>query len=167
MPTQEVDKAQLWFSTCEIDLLKNQSRAQYTFLHLLNAGHVLPSWAFFAWTPKMQLRSRMELVQIGNFGLLLLWCILHFLVSIWYFLLEIAHVVESYIMSSGLMKNYKALDFGKLRYLGIVVGSEEASQTSKVIELLQWLEAMGVKHVCLYDTEGEGCVSSTEVEVLL
>uniref|UniRef100_A0A2N9GAF0 ditrans,polycis-polyprenyl diphosphate synthase [(2E,6E)-farnesyldiphosphate specific] n=1 Tax=Fagus sylvatica TaxID=28930 RepID=A0A2N9GAF0_FAGSY len=95
-----------------------------------------------------------ELVQIGNFGLLLLWCILHFLVSIWYFLLEIAHVVESYIMSSGLMKNYKALDFGKLRYLGIVVGSEEASQTSKVIELLQWLEAIGVKHVCLYDTEG-------------
>jgi ditrans,polycis-polyprenyl diphosphate synthase len=76
-------------------------------------------------------------------------------------------VVESYIMSSGLMKNYKALDFGKLRYLGIVVGSEEASQTSKVIELLQWLEAIGLKHVCLYDTEGEGCVSSTEVEVLL
>ncbi|GMY17949.1 dehydrodolichyl diphosphate synthase complex subunit NUS1-like, partial [Fagus crenata] len=94
------------------------------------------------------------IAQIGNFGLLLLWCILHFLVSIWYFLLEIAHVVESYIMSSGLMKNYKALDFGKLRYLGIVVGSEEASQTSKVIELLQWLEAIGVKHVCLYDMEG-------------
>lgn len=53
------------------------------------------------------------------------------------------------------MKSYKALNLGKLRYLAIVVGSEEAYQTSKVIELLQWLEAIGVKHVCLYDMEGE------------
>lgn len=94
-------------------------------------------------------------MQIGNFGLQLLWFILHLSVNTWYFLLEIAHVVESYFISSGLMKSYKALNLGKLRYLAIVVGSEEAYQTSKVIELLQWLEAIGVKHVCLYDMEGE------------
>lgn len=52
--------------------------------------------------------------------------------------------------------SYKALNLGKLRYLAIVIESEEAYQTSKVIELLQWLEAIGVKRVCLYDTEGNG-----------
>lgn len=97
----------------------------------------------------------LRLVQIGNFGLQLLWFILHLSVSTWYFLLEIAHTVESCFISSGLIKSYKALNLGKLRYLAIVVGSEEAYQTSKVIELLQWLEAIGVKHVCLYDMEGE------------
>ncbi|KAH0977385.1 hypothetical protein GBA52_027104 [Prunus armeniaca] len=50
--------------------------------------------------------------------------------------------------------SYKALNFGKLRCLAIVIESEEAYQTSKVIELLRWLEAIGVKRVCLYDTEG-------------
>lgn len=64
-------------------------------------------------------------------------------------------MVESYLISSGLLKSYKALDLGKLNYLAIVVGSEEAYQTAKVIELLEWLEAIGVKHVCLYDMEGE------------
>ena len=43
----------------------------------------------------------------------------------------------------------------KLRYLAIVVESEEAYQTSKIIELLQWLAAINVKHVCLYDKEGK------------
>ncbi|KAF5448791.1 hypothetical protein F2P56_029295, partial [Juglans regia] len=95
-----------------------------------------------------------RLVQIGSFGLQFLWCILHFIVSIWYFLLEVTHVVESTLISSGLLKNYKALDLGKLRYLAIVVGSEEAYQTAKVTKLLQWLEAIGMKHVCLYDMEG-------------
>ncbi|KAF5448790.1 hypothetical protein F2P56_029295, partial [Juglans regia] len=99
-------------------------------------------------------RYFLGLVQIGSFGLQFLWCILHFIVSIWYFLLEVTHVVESTLISSGLLKNYKALDLGKLRYLAIVVGSEEAYQTAKVTKLLQWLEAIGMKHVCLYDMEG-------------
>jgi hypothetical protein len=93
--------------------------------------------------------------QIGNFGLLLLWCVLHFLVNVWYFLLEIVHAVEGYFISSGLLKRYEALNLGKLRYPAIVVGSEEAYQTSEMTKLLQWLETIGVKHVCLYDTEGE------------
>ncbi|GLT98067.1 hypothetical protein SLE2022_155910 [Rubroshorea leprosula] len=41
-----------------------------------------------------------------------------------------------------------------LRYLAIVIESEDAHQTSKIIELLEWLIAIGVKHVCLYDAEG-------------
>jgi ditrans,polycis-polyprenyl diphosphate synthase len=104
-------------------------------------------------------------LQIGNFGLLLLWCILHFLVNVWYFLLEIVHAVEGYFISSGLLKRYEALNLGKLRYLAIVVGSEEAYQTSEITKILQWLETFGVKHVCLYDTEGE-THAFNKVEVL-
>jgi ditrans,polycis-polyprenyl diphosphate synthase len=70
-------------------------------------------------------------------------------------MVEIVHVVESYLISSGLLKSYKALNLGKLRYLAIVVGSEEAYQTLEITKLLQWLETIGVKHVCLYDMEGE------------
>lgn len=92
--------------------------------------------------------------QTGNLGLLLLWHILHLFVSIWYFVLGLVYVLESYLISAGILKSYKALNVGKLRYLAIVIESEDAYETSKVIELLQWLEAIGVKHVCLYDTEG-------------
>jgi len=99
-------------------------------------------------------KANRSISHIGNFGLLLLWCILHFIVTVWYFLLEIVHVVESYLISSGLLKSYKALNLEKLRYLAIVVGSEEAYQTSEITKLLQWLETIGVKHVCLYDMEG-------------
>ncbi|XP_059647696.1 uncharacterized protein LOC132294009 isoform X2 [Cornus florida] len=92
--------------------------------------------------------------QIGNTGLLILWHIIHFIISLWYFLAGIAHALESYLISAGLLKRYKALNIGKVRYLAIVVDSEEAHDTAKVTELLHWLAAIGVKHVCLYDTEG-------------
>ncbi|KAJ8623218.1 hypothetical protein MRB53_031747 [Persea americana] len=36
----------------------------------------------------------------------------------------------------------------------VVVDSEEALQTLRIIKLLQWLSAIGVKHVSLYDMEG-------------
>ncbi|XP_062023542.1 uncharacterized protein LOC133739761 [Rosa rugosa] len=90
----------------------------------------------------------------GNLGLLLLWHILHLFIRLWYFLLWMVYVLESYLISGGILKKYKALNVGKLRYLAIVVESEDAYETSKVIELLLWLEAIGVKRVCLYDTEG-------------
>lgn len=96
-----------------------------------------------------------RLLQIGNLGLQLLWHLLHFVVNIWYCVLGMAHFIESYVISSGVLKRYKSLNLGKLRYLAIVVDSEEARQTSEVIELLHWLEAIGVKHVCLYDMEGK------------
>ncbi|XP_060676371.1 uncharacterized protein LOC107404940 isoform X2 [Ziziphus jujuba] len=55
---------------------------------------------------------------------------------------------------NGFLKKYKSLNLGKLRCLAIVIESEEAYQTLQVIELLQWLGAIGVKSVCLYDKEG-------------
>ncbi|PNX67973.1 nogo-B receptor-like, partial [Trifolium pratense] len=42
----------------------------------------------------------------------------------------------------------------KLQYLAIVIESEDAHQTSKVVKLLQWLDSVGVKNVCLYDMNG-------------
>ncbi|KAL6986675.1 ditrans,polycis-polyprenyl diphosphate synthase [(2E,6E)-farnesyl], partial [Sarracenia purpurea var. burkii] len=92
--------------------------------------------------------------QFGNFVLLLLWHILHFIISIWYCVLGIAHVLESYLASSGLLKRYGVVNLDKLRYLAVVVDNDEAYQTSKVTELLQWLAVVGVKNVCLYDAEG-------------
>ncbi|CAK9172104.1 unnamed protein product [Ilex paraguariensis] len=92
--------------------------------------------------------------QSGNLALCLLWCIIHLIVGIWYFALGIAGALESCLISIGLLKRYKALDIGKVRYLAIVIDSEEARQTSKVIELLRWLAAIGVKNACLYDPDG-------------
>eukprot|EP00257_Ricinus_communis_P016480 XP_015574656.1 dehydrodolichyl diphosphate synthase complex subunit NUS1 isoform X1 [Ricinus communis] len=92
--------------------------------------------------------------QIGDLGLRLLWHFVHLLVSLWYLGAGIAQVTESYLISNGLLNRYKTLDVGKLRYLAIVVESEDAYQISEVLQLLQWLEAIGVKHLCLYDSEG-------------
>ncbi len=61
---------------------------------------------------------------------------------------------ENYLISRGLLKHYKALDVGKVRYLAIVADSEDAYEISEVLQLLQWLAAIGVKHMCLYDSEG-------------
>ncbi|KAH7575109.1 hypothetical protein JRO89_XS02G0049200 [Xanthoceras sorbifolium] len=93
------------------------------------------------------------IAKIGDLGVRLLWHLLHFLVSLWYFSLGIASAIESYLISRGILKRYKALDIGKLRYLAIVVESEDAYQIPKVIKLLQCLVAIGVKRVCLYDSE--------------
>ncbi|TYG88395.1 hypothetical protein ES288_A12G018000v1 [Gossypium darwinii] len=92
--------------------------------------------------------------HIGNLLLRSLWHLVHFIISICNFTLDIANVLESYLISSGLLGRYKSLHIAKLRYLAIVIESEGAYQTLKIIELLQWLEAVGVKHVCLYDNEG-------------
>lgn len=94
-------------------------------------------------------------MQIGNVAIQLLWHVLHFIVSIFYLLLGIACVAESYFISSGLLKKYRSLNLGKLRHLAIVVEGAEACQASKVTQLLQWLGAIGVKHVSLYDQEGK------------
>ncbi|KAJ1390906.1 Decaprenyl diphosphate synthase-like superfamily [Sesbania bispinosa] len=72
------------------------------------------------------------IVVIGNPGLQLLWYFLQVIVSIWC--------------------SIQAM--GKLQYLAIVIESEDAHQTSKVVKLLQWLDSIGVKNVCLYDMNG-------------
>ncbi|KAJ8767127.1 hypothetical protein K2173_013524 [Erythroxylum novogranatense] len=92
--------------------------------------------------------------KICSLGLRLLWHFVHVLVSLWYFGVYVAEVFESCIMSCGLLKHYKKLNVGHIRYLAIVVESEEAYQIGKVIQLLKWLEALGVKQLCLYDVEG-------------
>ncbi|TYH37150.1 hypothetical protein E1A91_D12G018900v1 [Gossypium mustelinum] len=99
-------------------------------------------------------RCSAQVLDIGNLLLLSLWHLVHSIIRICNFTLDIANVLESYLISSGLLGRYKSLHIAKLRYLAIVIESEEAYQTSKIIELLQWLEAVGVKHVCLYDKEG-------------
>ncbi|KNA23080.1 hypothetical protein SOVF_028030 [Spinacia oleracea] len=63
-------------------------------------------------------------------------------------------MLESYLITYGLFQKYKSLDPSKVRYLAIVVESEEAHQISEVIKLLHWVADIGVKHVCLYDMEG-------------
>lgn len=104
-------------------------------------------------------------MQIGNLGVRLLWHLLHFAVGLWYFSSGLASAIESYLISMGILKRYKALDIGELRYLAIVVESEDAYQIAKVIKLLQWLVDIGVKRACLYDAEGKG--SSINVEIFV
>ncbi|KAF6136443.1 hypothetical protein GIB67_028662 [Kingdonia uniflora] len=65
-----------------------------------------------------------------------------------------ANTFQSYLISSGLLQKYKALDLTELQYLAIVVDSEEAHNTSKIVELLHWLSIVGVKNICLYDMDG-------------
>ncbi|XP_027112290.1 dehydrodolichyl diphosphate synthase complex subunit nus1-like isoform X1 [Coffea arabica] len=90
----------------------------------------------------------------GNLGLRVLWLILHFAVTIWYFLLGVVQSFESFLIACDILTKYEALDISKVRYLAMVIDSEEAQELSKVFELLQWVADIGVKSVCLYDPEG-------------
>lgn len=92
--------------------------------------------------------------KIAEYVSVLLWKFMHFLVTIWLLIWNLADMLESFLVSHGLLTTYKSIDVSKLRYLAIVVESEEARKISSVIELLQWVAAIGVKHVCLYDMEG-------------
>ena len=93
----------------------------------------------------------LRLVQVGNLGLQLPWYFLQIIVSAWYFISVVGNLFESYFIS---LKKYKSLHSGKVRYLAIVIESEEAYQISKVVKLSQWLDSIGVKNVCLYDMNG-------------
>ncbi|XP_043713009.1 dehydrodolichyl diphosphate synthase complex subunit NUS1-like [Telopea speciosissima] len=86
--------------------------------------------------------------------LLLLWHLPHLAISILYLGQGIALMLQSYLISSRLLRRYRVLNLSNLRYLAIVVDSEEARHISRVIELLSWLSEIGIKHVCLYDIEG-------------
>ncbi|XP_024979472.1 dehydrodolichyl diphosphate synthase complex subunit nus1-like isoform X1 [Cynara cardunculus var. scolymus] len=90
----------------------------------------------------------------GNIALLLLWHVLHLILSVLYIIREIFYAVESYLITNGYVKTYTNLNLDRVKYLGLVVDSDEARKTSQVIELLEWLSAIGVKKVCLYDREG-------------
>lgn len=90
----------------------------------------------------------------GDLVLHLVWLILHFIINVWYSVLGVARMVENTLISSGLLKSYNAVNISKVRYLAVVIESEEARETSKVLELLCWLASVGIKSVCLYDREG-------------
>ncbi|XP_010254890.1 PREDICTED: dehydrodolichyl diphosphate synthase complex subunit NUS1 isoform X2 [Nelumbo nucifera] len=84
----------------------------------------------------------------------ILWHCVHLVVSIWYFVLRMVQMLQSHIISSGLLVKYKSLDLSNLHYLAVVVDSEEAQHTSRILKLLSWLASIGVKHVSLYDMDG-------------
>lgn len=92
--------------------------------------------------------------QKDSVVLLLLWHVLHLVIKVIYFVREILRAIESYLITNGIVKTYEDLNLDRVKYLGIVVDSDEARETSKVIELLEWLSDIGVKKVCLYDREG-------------
>lgn len=104
------------------------------------------------------------LLQIENRWLVLIWHVVHFIISIWYLVIMLVEKVESYLISSGFLKRYKTIDTGRVQYLAIVLDSEEACQTSEVIELLQCIERIGLRNICLYDSEGQSvfvCATNT------
>ncbi|XP_057788385.1 uncharacterized protein LOC131005415 [Salvia miltiorrhiza] len=87
-------------------------------------------------------------------GLYLIWLIMHLIMSAWYFAVDLMNSLESYLISSGFLKQYKDLDISKVKYMAVVLDSEEALDTHNVLELLRWLATMGLRNVCLYDPEG-------------
>lgn len=95
-----------------------------------------------------------KISQHDKVVLLLLWHIIHLILKVIYFVREILLAIESYLITNGIVKTYEDLNLDRVKYLGIVVDSDEARETSKVIELLEWLSDIGVKKVCLYDREG-------------
>ncbi|KAH1223172.1 Dehydrodolichyl diphosphate synthase complex subunit NUS1 [Glycine max] len=97
--------------------------------------------------------------SVGNLGLQLPWYFLQIIVSAWYFISVVGNLFESYFIS---LKKYKSLHSGKVRYLAIVIESEEAYQISKVVKLSQWLDSIGVKNVCLYDMNGMKSIKSVQ-----
>ncbi|PPD85145.1 hypothetical protein GOBAR_DD17915 [Gossypium barbadense] len=102
---------------------------------------------------KLKRRLYYWIHQIVNILLRLMWHLLHVTIHLCYFAINIANALESHLISKGLLRRYKSLHISKLQYLAIVIESEDC-RTSNVIELLQWLADLGVKHVCLYDMEG-------------
>lgn len=90
----------------------------------------------------------------GKIGVHLLWHIIHLALSIWFIIVSVAQMLENFLISTGYPKSYRTLNIHKVKYLAVVIDSEEAKQTEKVLRLVEWLKKIGVKKFCLYDTEG-------------
>lgn len=98
--------------------------------------------------------KRVDSFIMLRFMLGFFWYMLHLLVSIVHFGSHLFHVLVYYVISSGLLQKYRNLRLDKLRYLAIVVDSEDAKNIVQVEQLLHWLSAIGVKYLTLYDMEG-------------
>ncbi|KAI3774771.1 hypothetical protein L1987_49333 [Smallanthus sonchifolius] len=94
-----------------------------------------------------------ESQKSGNI-VLFFWHVIHLIISALYIVREILRAIESYLITNGYVKTHTNLNLDRVKYLGIVLDSDEARNTSQVVELLEWLSAIGVKKVCLYDREG-------------
>ncbi|XP_035838676.1 uncharacterized protein LOC110907218 [Helianthus annuus] len=93
-------------------------------------------------------------MQSSNIALFLLWHIIHLIINVLYIVREIFRTIESYLITNRYVKTYTNLNLDRVKYLGIVIDSDEARNTSQVVELLEWLSAIGLKKICLYDREG-------------
>lgn len=85
----------------------------------------------------------------------LLWHFVHLLVSIVHAAYQLIHGLTFYLISRGVLKRYHIPILNKLKYLAVVVDSEEARDVAKIRELLNWLSGFGINHVILYDMEGK------------
>ncbi|KAJ0703628.1 putative dehydrodolichyl diphosphate synthase complex subunit Nus1 [Helianthus annuus] len=90
-------------------------------------------------------------MQSSNIALFLLWHIIHLIINVLYIVREIFRTIESYLITNRYVKTYTNLNLDRVKHLGIV---DEARNTSQVVELLEWLSAIGLKKICLYDREG-------------
>ncbi|XP_020082196.1 dehydrodolichyl diphosphate synthase complex subunit nus1-like isoform X3 [Ananas comosus] len=97
---------------------------------------------------------RIQSSMILKFILGLFWYLLHIVVSLVHIWSYVIQQLRCYIISSGLFAKYRNFSLSRLRYLAVVVDSQEAKHTAKIKQLLSWLSAIGVKHVALYDAEG-------------
>ncbi|KFK22067.1 hypothetical protein AALP_AAs50016U000300 [Arabis alpina] len=98
--------------------------------------------------------SWIDHLKIGDFVLYLLWRLMHILVSFWYIVLDLDKTLESCLTSLGFINHYCPVDVGKIPNLAIVVEPENYLELMSVIDLIPWLKIIGVKKVCLFDSEG-------------
>ncbi|XP_020574485.1 dehydrodolichyl diphosphate synthase complex subunit NUS1 isoform X3 [Phalaenopsis equestris] len=87
----------------------------------------------------------------------LFWWMIHLFLSIHQLVSHLLQVIESYIISIGLLESYRHFQLDKLRCLAVVVDSKEARNTQKIKKLLRWLSDTGLNYVILYDMEGKHC----------
>lgn len=84
----------------------------------------------------------------------LCWYLLHLLVRLVHLVSSLNQLLLSYIISTGLLRKYRNLWLENLNCLAIVVDSDEARDTTKIMQLLSWLSCINAKHITLYDMQG-------------
>ncbi|XP_020550162.1 uncharacterized protein LOC105163525 isoform X2 [Sesamum indicum] len=144
----------------------------FPILDVLELDFVRPSCSSAGSNQQFWIRDEMHkfyarICATGDLGLRLLCHIIHFFVSIWYFFVGLMNTLESFLISSGLFKRYRDLDISKVKYLAVVIDSEEALQNLNVLQLLRWLAAIGLRNVCLYDKEGVLKISQEALKLWL
>ncbi|XP_073272338.1 uncharacterized protein [Primulina huaijiensis] len=136
----------------DVDLFQESYRLDFDFIRLIMFIRWIES-TVLDFGDEMQ-KVSLWVRSIGDLGLCLMWHITHSVISLWYFILGLADGIESFLISMGALTWYKACDISRVQNLAVVFDSKEALQTIKVLDLLRWLAANGVKNVCLYDREG-------------